>query len=76
MFTSVSDSSQRVMYDMIHVTSAIHIAWKCYSNGAGNVIPVMPDVTAKVTEDNKINIVDTHMVFHENSGKTFKMSIC
>lgn len=47
-----------------------------YSHGTGNVIPVMPDVIEKVTEDKKINIVDTHIVFQGNSGKTFKMSIC
>lgn len=67
MFPSESDhSSQRVMYNMIHVTSAIHIAWECYSHGTGNVIPVMPDMIVKVIEDKKINIVDTYMVFHGN----------
>ena len=66
MFPSESDSSQRVMYNMIHVTCAIHIAWECYSHGTGNVIPVMPDVIAKVIEDKKIDIVHIHMVFHGN----------
>ena len=36
----------------------------------------MPDVIEKVTEDKKINIVDTHIVFQGNSGKSFKISIC
>lgn len=58
------------------MTSVIRIAWESYSRGAGNVTPVMPDVIAKVTEDKKLNMVNTHMVLYGNPGKKFKMSIC
>lgn len=49
------------------MTSVICIAWECYSRGAGNVTPVMPDVIAKVTEDKKLNMVNAHMVLYGKS---------